>query len=214
MTHGGVAVEDRMKHGILTAGLIMLVVSAPSSWSASHSPLDAVRTTVSGVIDVLKARGADGAVDRERIGALIRDRFYFRGMAQSILGPGWRSASDEDQTRFVDLFSQMLIRLYMGRIEAYTNETVEYTKEDVQDNRATAETQIVTKDARIPIRYSLIEKDGQWLVYDVAIEGVSLIRNYRTSYREIHRNEGMNGLLTRIETKLKDLESGKQDPQP
>jgi phospholipid transport system substrate-binding protein len=202
-----------MRQRIVTAGLVALL-AATSVSAAPASPTDAVRTTVGGVIDVLKARAPGGEVDRERISELIRDRFYFRGMAQSILGPGWRSASQPEQERFVDLFSKMLINLYMGRIEAYTNETVEYDKEEVQDNRASVETNIVTKDAKIPLRYSLIDKGGEWLVYDVVIEGVSLIRNYRTSYREILRNDGMEGLLTRIETKLKELESGNQGTQP
>lgn len=173
---------------------------------AAGGPTDQMRVTVDAVIAALKTRGTSTEATRASIRSLVGERFYFRGMAQSVLGPQWRSLGADVQARFTDLFSQMLVNLYLGRIEAYTDEKVEFLKERVEGNRAQVDTQIVTKQAPIPIRYNMTQKGAEWLVYDVVIEGVSLLRNYQTSYREIAKNEGIDGLMSRIEQKVREQE--------
>ncbi|HFD92172.1 MAG TPA: ABC transporter substrate-binding protein, partial [Gammaproteobacteria bacterium] len=92
-----------------------------------------------------------------------------------------------------------------GRIEAYTDERVEVLGARVKGSRAEVSTIIVSGDVDIPIRYKMRLKGGKWLIYDVVIEEVSLIRNYRSSYRDIVKKEGIDGLLTRMDEKLARL---------
>jgi phospholipid transport system substrate-binding protein len=83
-----------------------------------------------------------------------------------------------------------------------------YGEERIEDDRALVETRVVTQSAEMPIVYRMIRKDGEWKVYDVVIENVSLVRNYRSTYDVIARKEGIDRLLQRMEEKLTELRSG------
>ncbi|MDF1553773.1 MAG: ABC transporter substrate-binding protein [Deferrisomatales bacterium] len=173
---------------------------------ASQTPTDQVRVTVDGVIEILKDKGLDPSIRREKITTAIRERFDFEAMAQGTLAQNWKKAAPEERARFVGLFSQLLENTYMGRIEAYTDEKVRYEKEQVEDKRAVVGTVIVT-NVDIPVDYKLRRKGDEWFVYDVVIEGVSLVRNYRSSYGEIVHQEGMEGLLSKMEAKVGELKT-------
>ena len=136
---------------------------------------------------------------------MIAERFDFRAMSQRTVATNWRKASKEEQQQFVELFSQLIQNTYIGRVEAYTDEGVTYPGEKVTNNRAVVDTLIITSSAEIPVTYKLYLKDDRWLVYDVNIEGVSLISNYRNSYHEIVKRDGFAGLLGQMEEKIKEL---------
>ena len=91
-------------------------------------------------------------------------------MSQWVLGPNWRKASAAEQRRFADLFADLLEAVYIGKIDNYTDERVEYVGEKVEGQKAEVETLIKTASVDIPIRYKLYNKGGAWLVYDVVIE--------------------------------------------
>jgi phospholipid transport system substrate-binding protein len=182
---------------------LMMALSGPSA--AGTSATDAVRTSVDTIIGILKDASLNQSARREKIRTVIAGRFDFRAMSQRTLATNWRKASKEEQQHFVQLFSELIQESYIGRIEAYTNETVKYPGEKTTDKRAVVDTLIQTSSAEIPVSYRLYLKNGQWLVYDVTVEGVSLISNYRTSYQEIVKNEGFSGLLARMQEKVKEL---------
>jgi phospholipid transport system substrate-binding protein len=186
--------------GALLVALLLLLCSGPSH--ASPTPTEQVRATVDGVLAALRDDGLDQEARRARIRSLVGARFDYRSMSQRTLATNWKKATAAEKDRFVELFSQLLEATYMGRIEAYTDERVEYVNEKVQKDRALVDTLIVTKTADIPIRYKLIRKAEEWLVYDVVIEEVSLIQNYRNSYREIVQRHGIDGLLAQLAEKL------------
>jgi phospholipid transport system substrate-binding protein len=178
--------------------------------AAASSPTEQVKTTVNTVLDLLRDKSLDRETRRSKIRDVINERFDYRAMSRRTLATQWKKASDEEKERFVDLFSKLLEWTYVGRIEAYTNETVEFDKEIIKDHRAQVNTFIVTASADIPVNYRLLKKDNDWYVYDVIIEEVSLIRNYRSTYRSIVKNEGISGLLSKMEQKIKELQ-GKAD---
>ncbi|MGD2137062.1 MAG: ABC transporter substrate-binding protein [Gammaproteobacteria bacterium] len=195
---------------ILVAGL-MSMLAMPGL--AEDSPQDTVQTSVGAILDLLKDDTMEKETRRLKIRAIINERFDFRAMSQRTLATNWKKASDEEKEQFVGLFSQLIENTYIGKIESYTNEKVEYPGETVKGRKAVVETLIITSSADIPVDYRLYEKDGKWLVYDVIIEGVSLISNYRSSYREIVSKEGFDGLLARMQDKIRELES-QPDEQP
>ena len=88
------------------------------------------------------------------------------------------------------------------KIEAYTNQKVEFVGETIRGKRAIVETLIITDDVEIPVNYKLKENDGNWFAYDVIIEGVSLVNNYRSTFSVIVKNDGMDGLLTDIKSRI------------
>lgn len=178
--------------------------------SATITPTDQVRTTVDSILSTLKLKNLDSKIRHDKIRALIHERFYFRAMSQRTLATNWRKASAEEKENFVKLFSKLLENAYMGRIEAYTDERVEYVNEKIKGKKAIVDTIIVTENTNIPISYKTVLKDQKWMIYDVVVEEVSLISNYRSSYKQIVRKEGIDGLLRKMEQKLKDQESQKE----
>lgn len=186
--------------------IIFFLAIITSAGGANPSATEQVKGTIDKVIDLLKNKEMDRDERRELLSSLIRKRFDFRVMSQQVLATNWKKANRKEQERFVGLFSDLLESTYMDRIEAYTDEKVEYVNEKVRENRALVETIIVTKSVDVPISYKLIQKaGGDWFVYDVVIEEVSLIRNYRSSYREIVMRDGIGGLLQKMEEKVKEL---------
>lgn len=185
---------------ILGLGLL-----ASPALSAPVTPLEEVRTTVDAVLALLRDKSLDPDLRRTRVTQLVRSRFDFTSMSQRILATHWRSASPQEQQRFVALFSDLLEANYTSKIEAYTNEVVQYRGEQIIGDRASIDTSIITASAEIPIAYRLQRAGDHWLVYDVVIEGVSFVSNYRSTYGEIVRREGMSGLLRQMEEKLQEV---------
>lgn len=179
--------------------------------SPAASPRAEVQATVDQVIATLRDKTLHDAERREKLTSIIRPRFDLRTMSQWVLGVNWRRASETQKRRFIDLFSELLESTYVSKIKNYTDERVVYGQERIEDDRALVETRVVTKSAEIPIVYRMIHKDGEWKVYDVVIENVSLVRNYRSTYDEIAREQGIDRLLERMEKKLAELRSGSQN---
>ena len=201
-------IVNRFFMPILLGFMMMLASTA----FAAGNPTESVRMSVDSILGILKDTGLDKPAKREKIRVVIAERFDFRAMSQRTLATNWRKASKEEQQQFVELFSQLIQNTYIGRVEAYTDEGVTYPGEKVTNNRAVVDTLIITSSAEIPVSYKLYLKDDRWLVYDVNIEGVSLISNYRNSYQEIVKREGFTGLLTKMEEKVKELANAPAEP--
>ncbi|MAS82083.1 MAG: toluene tolerance protein [Legionellales bacterium] len=166
------------------------------------TPSDRVKDSVEKVITVLKDKSLDKEDRWKKIGVVINESFDFRSMSQSILATNWKQATPEERQQFVFFFSQYLEDTYRTKIEAYTNQKVEFVGETIRDKRAIVETLIITDDVEIPVNYKLKENDGSWFAYDVVIEGVSLVNNYRSTFSAIVKNDGMDGLLTDIKARI------------
>lgn len=197
-----------MKTGtqILSLCLVMLVLTTTPAFAAS-GPKAQVEETVEAVIALLKDKSLERDTRRDKIRKLIYARFDFQLMSQRTLSTNWKKASAEQKDRFVQLFSELLEWSYISRIEAYTNEKVEYLGEKIKKNRAQVDTFILSGGTEIPLNYRLINKGDEWFVYDVIIEQISLISNYRSSYRTIVKNDGIDGLLVQMEQKIAELKA-------
>ena len=174
---------------------------------AGNTPTDDVRSSVDSMLEILKNEQLDKEGKRTQMSALINKRFDFRAMSQRTLATNWKKTTDEEKQQFVALFSQLIENSYIGKIESYTNEKVDYPGEKIKGRKAIVETLIITSSGDVPVNYKVYQKGDQWLVYDVVIEGVSLISNYRSSYQEIVKKEGFDGLLTKMQEKIDELAS-------
>ncbi|MCM2264476.1 MAG: ABC transporter substrate-binding protein [Desulfuromonadales bacterium] len=186
---------------LIASGLLMLATLV----LAMPSPREQVQQTVEQVLEVLRNKAISGQPRREALSRLIRARFDFAAMSQRTLGKHWKDASAQEQARFVELFSDLLEASYIGRIEAYSGEIVSYRGERIEGDMAEVDTSVHSGNVDIPINYRLVHEKGGWFVYDVIIEEVSLIKNYRSSYGEIVRKEGYPGLFARMEAKIREL---------
>jgi len=166
------------------------------------NPTARVKDSVEKVISILKDESLERELRWKSIGSVINQSFDFRSMSQSILATNWRTATPAEREKFVEFFSQYLEETYRTKIEAYTNQKVEYVGETINGKRAVVETLIVTDNAEIPVNYKLKNNDGIWFVYDVVIEGISLVNNYRSTFAAIVKNDGMDGLLNDIQLRI------------
>ena len=179
----------------------MLLVSA-TPVSAAETPTDTVKGAIEQVIAGLKGHNLEREARWASIGRIINDRFDFRSMSQSVLATNWQDATAEEKRQFVEYFSQYLEVTYRTKIESYSDQRVEYLAEQVRKDRATVDTAVVTSAKRIPITYRLKLTKGKWVAYDVVIEGISLVNNYRSTFSAIVKAGGMDGLLTDLEGRI------------
>jgi phospholipid transport system substrate-binding protein len=189
---------------VLTLGAVL---AFPAHGSAETSPMQTVQESVDAILALLRDDTLEEADLRAKIRAHINTRFDFEAMSQRTLATNWKKASAEERQKFVDLFSQLIENTYIGKVESYTNEKVEYPGEKVKGSKAVVETLIIAASADIPVDYRLYKKGDAWWVYDVIIEGVSLVSNYRSSYQEIVKKEGFDGLLARMQEKIDELKN-------
>ena len=189
---------------MLAAGIAL---TAATIASADTTPTDAIRGSVESILTLLQDEELDQTTRRGKIRKVINARFDFRAMSQRTLATNWKKASDEQQKEFVQLFSKLIENTYIGRVEAYTNEKVDYPGEKIKGKKAVVETLILTASADIPVNYKVYLKKDKWWVYDVIIEGISLISNYRSSYQEILKKDGFDGLIVKMKAKIKELET-------
>jgi len=143
----------------------------------------------------------------KRLIDVSRERFDFHEMSKRVLGRTWRKLSKEQQEEFVDLFTRLLQYAYIGKLEQYTGQKIIFKGERIRGKRAQVQTEISDGQQSIAVSYIMLLEGDQWMVYDVIIEGVSLVRNYMEQFREILRKEKYEGLVKQIESKVKQLEA-------
>ena len=201
----------KTKRAIFSFIIVFFTLGSFSTTSAIVAPKEAIRSTIDAILNTLKDEKAalpeKSTKRRERIKALIRERFDFEEMARRSLARHWRKRTSEEKKEFVSLFSQLLEASYIGKIEAYTDEKITYDKEKLKGNGkyAVVSTTIITKDVTIPIDYKVIRKGDKWWVYDVLIEGVSFISTYRSQYNRIILRESYDSLVQKMKTKLNEV---------
>jgi len=128
---------------------------------------------------------------------IINEIFDYTELSKRTLGRNWKKFNDAQKTEFISLFSALLENVYADRILAYTHEVIEFGKEtELRKGQVEVESNIITADnKKVPINYRLILKDNQWRVYDVVIEGVSMVKNYRSQFQEILSKKSPEDLL-------------------
>ncbi len=191
----------------LPASLMMFIISTVPFHVFGTSALDIVKTNANSVLDVLrdpKLKGESGKkVKQQKIEAAAEKLFDYVELSKRTLGLNWNKLNMDQRKEFVELFKTLLRDTYIDRITAYTNEKVSFTKE-VSLTETTTEVQSVVEkgNARIPINYRVIKKGNDYMVYDVVIEGVSLVSNYRTQFREILGNNPPQVLIDTLRKRV------------
>jgi len=184
------------------------VLTTTLAWAGA--PTDQLRSSVDQVIRILHGPAPTGAARRAALLRAIEPRFDLVEMARRALGRYWRDRTDRERQQFVALFGDLLQRAYLGRIEADAGERVDYVGESLDGDYATVRTRIVTsRDTDIPVTYRMIRRGDRWLVYDVLVEGVSLIENYRTQFTTIIETSSYGELITKIQTRLHEVRAAR-----
>jgi phospholipid transport system substrate-binding protein len=189
---------------VLLAAYSLLGFTIPSF---AGPALDTVKSEVDGVLKVLKNPALKGETGKkakqEQIRKISLKMFDFAELSKRTLGLNWNKFSMPQRQEFVDLYKGLLEDAYVDKITSYTDEKIDYTKEvQLSDSAVEVQSIVVTKSAAIPVYYRMLNKDGQWRVYDVVIEGVSLVNNYRSQFRDILANNPPEYLLDTLRKKV------------
>lgn len=195
---------------LVTAAL--LVVWEPTE-SLAGLATDQVKGTVDQVIKILTDPALKGEKKirerRAKIRQVVLQRFGFTEMSKRSLGRYWNERTPEERTEFVRLYTDLLERAYIDRVDGYTGEQVVYLGESVDGDYSEVRSKIVTKrNQEIPIIYRLQKINSSWEVYDVIVEGVSLVNNYRTQFSKIIRTSSYQVLVKKMQVKLEGEEAG------
>jgi len=177
----------------LHIGFILLVLVIIPFQVRAGVPLDTVEGHVNNVLKVLRDPALQGEankeVKQEKIEVIADEMFDYVALSRLTLGRNWKQFKGDQKKEFVKLYRIILEKAYMDRILSYTDEKVTFGKEIMlSEQKAEVQTHIITKSVEIPIFYRVYLKDGKWKVYDVIIEGISLIKNYRTQFKDILAN--------------------------
>jgi phospholipid transport system substrate-binding protein len=171
---------------------------------------DEVRKTVDEVVKIVTDKNLKKPEnDQKRRNALkqaIGRIFDYGEMAKRSMGVHWKELTPAQQKEFTGLFATLLENSYAGKIEAYNNEKIVYEKELLDGDHAEVESRVITaKRDEYELGYRLLKERGKWMVYDVVIEGVSLVSNYRTQFNKIINEKGYKELLKKMRTKSEEL---------
>lgn len=170
--------------------------------------MDQTRTAVDKVLSILRdpayADPGTKEAQRGKLRAVADEFFDWTALARRAAALEWRSMNPGQRQEFTQLFSRILEKTYMDKVQSYSGEVVRYDKETALDkDKADVETMIVTSSKEIPISYRLYDTGGGvWRVYDVFVEGVSLVKNYRTQFRDILAKNSVEELLEQMRKKV------------
>jgi phospholipid transport system substrate-binding protein len=194
--------------GRMTLIIVALTILFSHSLADASEPTDQLKGTIDEIIAILKDPSLKGPEKyeqrRARLREKMKERFTFAEMAKRSLGKHWREMNGEEKEEFTAIFARLIENSYIGKIEGYTDEKILYEKEMLRKGRAIVKTKIITKQGTdIPLDYRLINrKGGEWMVYDVVIEGVSLVRNYRTQFSKALRSSSYEDLVLTLKSKI------------
>lgn len=177
---------------------------------AFATPSEDVKKTVDEVVRIVSDKNMkrNEGKRRQTLKRTIGVIFDYNEMAKRSLGKHWNDRSDAEKKQFVDLFATLLENSYAGKIESYNNEKIVYLKENVNGNFAEVKSKVITaKRDEFTLDYKLTKKNGKWMAYDVIIEGVSLVSNYRTQFNKIITNKGYPELVKKLKTKRSELKA-------
>jgi len=188
-----------------TVGLAILLLVQPV-WVAAGVPGDQVRQSVDKLLAILKDPQLKGESKknerRDKLKEVIYQRFDFTEMARRSLGSEWRRRSPEEQREFVKLFTGLLEQAYLDNIESYNGEKFRYLKEQEDNNYAQVDTKIIdNKGQEFSVNYRLHNRNGDWKVYDVVIEDISLVNNYRSQFNRMLATSSYEELVNRMKGK-------------
>jgi phospholipid transport system substrate-binding protein len=185
----------------------MVLTVACSISAFAGEPTEVIRKTTDKIIAIVKdpaLQGPEKKRERERlIRAAAEEIFDKEEMSMRTLARHWRERTPAEKKEFMELFEDLLEKTYIDRVEGYSGEKVVYEGERVEGNYALVKVDIMTKQqTKIPVLYRLKKKKAGWLVYDLSIEGVSLVNNYRTQFNSIIMRSSFKDLIEKLKEKV------------
>ncbi len=196
---------------ILPAGLILAMTVA----AAAGPPTDQVRQYTDHVQQILDDPSIRDTDKRAAVRRVAEQVFDVNETAKRALGPHWQRRSPTEQEEFVQLFADLLELTYISKIDLYGGEKLQYTSETVDGNYAVVRAKVLTKQkAEVPVEARMHRRGDRWLIYDISIENVSLVGNYRSQFDRIIRSSSYEELVKRLKTKRDEFLPQSKEARP
>lgn len=186
----------------------MSLLLLQGTWAWAGDPQSTMQETVDRVMDILTDPALAGdeywQERRERVAKEVGERFDFAEMARLSLAKAWNERSETEKERFVSLFKELLKNTYVERLKTYSDGSykVIFDKVLVRGKKALVSSLVIQQGREISASYKMYQRDDEWYVYDVVIEGVSLVSNYRSQFAGVIQQEGYEALVRRLEEKV------------
>jgi phospholipid transport system substrate-binding protein len=198
-----------MKNALVLALATLVTLGSAAAVSAG-APTDQLRSYTEAVQKVLDDPALKAPERRQERRAAVRklasEVFDVQETARRALGPHWQKVSPAEREEFVQVFADLLERTYISKIDLYGGEKLQYTAEAVDGDRAVVKAKVLTKQGtEVPVEARMLKGADRWLIYDIAIENISLIGNYRAQFDQIIRKQSFAELLNRLKTKRDDF---------
>lgn len=195
-----------MRRALMNMTAALLALLAATTAAQAMTPTETVRSRVDQALQSLSRTSGSGPEAAEQRRAAIRraadSLFDFTEMSRRALGRHWADRTPAERDEFVRLFTDLMARSYIGKIDRYAGESIAYTGEHVDGDEASVQSQVVTaKGSQIPVEYRLHRANESWTAYDVFVENVSLIGTYRSQFDRIIKAESFADLLRRLREK-------------
>jgi len=189
---------------------LMIHLSLASECFAGSEVTSQLKGTIEKVIKIVQneALNNDLQARREALRETINVRFNYRQMVMRSLAKNWDARSDQERQEFIALFKSLLENSYANKLEAYRDEKINYLDEIIKGKYALVKTEVVRRSSTLGVDYKLIQENGDWKVYDFVIEGVSMIRNYRSQFTKIIRRDSYEVLVQKLTDKINEIEQG------
>jgi phospholipid transport system substrate-binding protein len=190
----------------LLAGVGVLLVLAPGGRVWAGAPTDQLRHYTDEVIKVLQDSRLTGPERRVAVRKAALDVFDLEETARRALGRHWQARTPDERKDFVQLFADLLEQTYIAKIDFYGGEKVRYVSETIDDDHAVVRAKVITrKGAEVPVEGRMLHHGDRWLMYDVLVENVSLVGNYRAQFDQIIRTSSYDELARRLRDKRADM---------
>ena len=191
---------------LIVVGL-MIHLSVVSVCFAGSEITSQLKGTIEKVIEIIKDDALKNDVQARRVALrkTIDERFNYRQMVMRSLAKNWDARSGQERQEFIALFKSLLENSYANKLEAYRDEKINYLDEIIKGEYALVKTEVVRRSSTIGVDYKLINENGNWKVYDFVIEGVSMIRNYRSQFTKIIQRDSYEVLVQKLKEKINDI---------
>ena len=195
---------------LIVVATIVVTGVAVQSVTAGEAT-EAMRGTIDEVLRILADKAlkqpAKANERRQLLEKVVGERFDYEEMSRRSLGASWANQSDKEKQEFVSLFQTLLVNTYADKIESYTGDGVQFLNERNEKEYAEVRTKVLTGKTEIPLDYRLLNKGSGWRVYDVVVDGVSLVNNYRGQFSKILRNGSYADLVDQLRKKSEKIKS-------
>ena len=196
--------------GLVVVATVLLTGIAADRAQAGEAT-EAMRATIGEVLRILADKDlkqpSKANERRQLLEKVVGERFDYPEMSRRSLGAPWANLAEKDKQEFVSLFQTLLVNTYADKIESYSGEGVQYVNERNEKEYAEVRTKVLTGKTEIPLDYRLLHKGSDWRVYDVVVDGVSLVNNYRGQFSKILRNGSYADLVEQLRKKSEKIKS-------